>query len=919
MNLWMVVMVLLSLLSVGGFSEEDSNPDVVNIGAIFSFNTINGKVSKIAMNAAVKDINSDPTVLGGRKLVLSTHDSNYSGFLGIIGGLEYMETNTVAIIGPQTSGMAHILSHLANELHVPMLSFTALDPSLSSLQYPYFIQTAPNDLFQMTAVADMISYFGYREVVTIYTDDEQSRGSIIALGDQLAERRCKISYKAVLPPEALATRTEIMNELVEVSMMESRVIVVHAYSVIGLQVFELAYKLGMMGKGYVWIATAWLSTVLDSKPLPGNSAISIQGALALRPHTADSKRKNEFLSKWNKLSNDSIGFNPYGLYAYDTVWMIANAVKTFLDHGGTISFSNNSNLSGLGGGTLNLGALSTFDGGSQLLRNILQTNMTGLTGRIGFDLANKSLIRPAFDILNVVGRSYKQIGYWSNYSGLSVVPPEVLYTKAPNRSSSSQRLDLVVWPGQMTDKPRGWVFPHNGRQLRIGVPNRVSYKAFVSKDEITNAIQGYCIDVFLAAINLLPYAVPHKFVLYGDGHKNPSYAELVRLITSNVYDAVVGDIAIVTNRTKIVDFTQPYIESGLVVVAPVRKLYSSPWAFMRPFTPLMWGVTAAFFLIVGVVIWILEHRINDEFRGPPKRQAITILWFGFSTMFFAHRENTMSTLGRMVLIIWLFVVLIITSSYTASLTSILTVQQLSPSIRGIDSLISSNDRIGFQVGSFAENYLSDELNIAKSRLVALGSPEEYADALTRGRVAAVVDERPYVDLFLSNYCMFQVVGQEFTKSGWGFAFSRDSPLAMDMSTAILTLSENGKLQKIHDKWLNTRSCRQQSSNVSDQLQLKSFWGVFLICGITSFVALLIYFGLIYSKFKRYFPQLSEPSTQQTSSPSIRIRRFLSFVDEKEEEFKNRLKRKHVEMPSRSSAEDQREELGHNGNAYFHSH
>lgn len=453
-------------------------------------------------------------------------------------GLQYMETNTVAIIGPQTSGMAHILSHLANELHIPMLSFTALDPSLSSLQYPYFIQTAPNDLYQMTAIADMVSYFGYREVVTIFTDDEQSRGSIIALGDKLAERRCKISYKAVLPPEALATPSEIMNALIEVSMMESRVIVVHAYSVIGLQVFDLAYKLGMMGKGYVWIATAWLSTVLDSLPVSVATAKSIQGALALRPHTVDSKRKEEFLSRWNKLSNGSIGFNPYGLFAYDTVWMIANAVKTFLDHGGTISFSNNSNLSGLGGGTLNLGALSTFDGGSQLLHNILQTNMTGLAGQVAFELAYKSLIRPAFDILNIVGRSYKQIGYWSNYSGLSIVPPEVLYTKAPNHSSSSQQLDHVVWPGQTTDKPRGWVFPNNGRKLRIGIPYRASFKAFVSKDENTSEIHGYCIDVFLAAINLLPYAVPYKFVLYGDGQKNPSYAELVRLMTSNVSEVV---------------------------------------------------------------------------------------------------------------------------------------------------------------------------------------------------------------------------------------------------------------------------------------------------------------------------------------------------------------------------------------------
>ncbi|KAL0454521.1 UNVERIFIED_CONTAM: Glutamate receptor 3.2 [Sesamum latifolium] len=893
-----VVVMLLSLVSIGGYSKEHSRPAVVNIGAAFTFGTINGKVAKIAMNAAVEDVNSDPSFLGGSKLVLSTHDSNYSGFLGIIGGLQYMETDTVAIIGPQVSGMAHILSHLANELHVPMLSFTALDPSLSSLQYPYFVQTAPNDLFQMTAIADMISYFGYREVVAIYTDDEQSRGTMIALGNKLAERRCKISYKAILSPEAFATDSEISNELVKVSLMESRVIIVHSYAVIGRKVFDLAHKLRMMEKGYVWIATAWLSTVLDSTPVSGEVAKSIQGVLTVSPHTPDSKRKKAFISRWNKLSN---GWHH----------LLLKQLK----------------LERCGRRTLNLGALSTFDGGSQLLRNILQTNMTGLTGRIAFD-SDKSVIRPAFDILNVVGKGYKQIGYWSNYSGLSVVPPEILYTKAPNRSSSNQQLDHVVWPGQTTVKPRGWVFPYNGRNLRIGVPHRVSYKDFVSKNESTNEIRGYCIDVFVAAVNLLSYAVPYEFILYGDGHKNPSYTELVRMITSGVFDAVVGDIAIVTNRTKIVDFTQPYIESGLVVVAPVRKLNNSPWAFLRPFTPLMWAITAAFFLIIGVVVWILEHRINDEFRGPPKQQFVTILWFGFSTMFFAHRENTVSTLGRIVLILWLFVVLIITSSYTASLTSILTVQQLAPSIRGIDSLITSNDHIGFQVGSFAENYLTDELNIAKSRLIPLGSPEEYADALRRGRVAAVVDERPYVDVFLSKYCMAQVVGREFTKSGWGFAFPRDSPLAMDMSTALLTLSENGELQKIHKKWLNARACHRPSSDDSDQLQLKSFWGLFLICGIACFLALSIYFCLMVRKFKRYFPEESAPSSVQSSSRSVRIQRFLSFVDEKDEVSKNKLKRKRAETLPRGEVEDHRSPTGvqrtesgsyrerHYGSSYF---
>lgn len=146
----------------------------------------------------------------------------------------------------------------------------------------------------------------------------------------------------------------------------------------------------------------------------------------------------------------------------------------------------------------------------------------------------------------------------------------------------------------------------------------------------------------------------------------------------------------------------------------------------------------------------------------------------------------------MVLIIWLFVVLIINSSYTASLTSILTVQQLSSSIKGIETLISTNDRIGFQVGSFAENYLSEELGISKSRLIALGSPEEYATALENGTVTAVVDERPYVEEFLGNHCKFSIVGQQFTRSGWGFVSISDKFIIQRQKTA----SENCKLKPL---------------------------------------------------------------------------------------------------------------------------
>lgn len=147
-----------------------------------------------------------------------------------------------------------------------------------------------------------------------------------------------------------------------------------------------------------------------------------------------------------------------------------------------------------------------------------------------------------------------------------------------------------------------------------------------------------------------------------------------------------------------------------------------------------------------------------------------------SSTFFFYKicagENTVSTLGRLVLIIWLFVVLIINSSYTASLTSILTVQQLTSPIKGIESLIVTRDPIGYQQGSYSRDYLIEELGIQESRLVPLNSPEEYAKALRDGPhgggVSAIIGERAYIELFLSTHCEFGIVGQEFTKAGWGF-------------------------------------------------------------------------------------------------------------------------------------------------------
>ncbi|PIA28940.1 hypothetical protein AQUCO_06400008v1 [Aquilegia coerulea] len=53
-------LLFLSVFSFAGFSNGASRPTEVKIGAIFVLNSISGRVSKIAMQAAENDVNSDP-------------------------------------------------------------------------------------------------------------------------------------------------------------------------------------------------------------------------------------------------------------------------------------------------------------------------------------------------------------------------------------------------------------------------------------------------------------------------------------------------------------------------------------------------------------------------------------------------------------------------------------------------------------------------------------------------------------------------------------------------------------------------------------------------------------------------------------------------------------------------------------------
>ncbi|XLT69798.1 hypothetical protein HN873_026237 [Arachis hypogaea] len=90
----------------------------------------------------------------------------------------------------------------------------------------------------------------------------------------------------------------------------------------------------------------------------------------------------------------------------------------------------------------------------------------------------------------------------------------------------------------------------------------------------------------------------------------------------------------------------------------------------------------------------------------------------------------------------------------------------------------------------------------------------------------------------------------------------------------------------------TRIALCNSDENSNQLSLRSFWGLFLVCGIACFLALIVFFCQ-YSKFRPKAKQSDDEEIQSTR-PKIKIASFkdlIEFVDKREAEIKEILKHK----------------------------
>ncbi|KAF5194596.1 Glutamate receptor 2.2 [Thalictrum thalictroides] len=806
------------------------------------------------------------------KMILHLRDSqgdNVQANLAVLDLLQNVEVQ--AILGPQKSSQADIVIDLGDKAQVPVISFSATSSSLSS-RSPYFVQAAQSDSSQVKAIKAIIQTFKWREVVTIYENSDYGNGFSTYLIHALQEEQVKVPYKSVI--SLTATDDQIRLELYKLMNMHNRVFIVHMSNTLGSRLFLMAKEMEMMSEGYVWIITDGLIYHLDS--MDETVIASMQGVLGVKPYIGMSQKLDSFTDRWKRKFRQDLII--YGLWAYDAIWILATAAERV---GATKSPVQNQ---GTSNNLTDLTSIKTSRSGLILLNAILNTRIEGLTG--DFYFANGKLQKSIYQILNVIGKGETGIGFWSSELGIT---KELSMSGDKTYTTSVTNLSNIKWPGDSLIVPKGWVLPTRGKKLRIGVPVNGGFNQIVKVDRDTETnktkVTGYAIDVFDLVMALLPYPVPYEFepFMLPNGSSAGSRYEMIKQVYLQRYDAVVGDTTITANRSLIVDFTLPFSEGGVAMMVlnkPVDK--KSAWIFLQPLTKDLWLTTGAFFILTGFVIWVLEHRINKAFRGPPSQHVGMIFWFPLSTLVFAHRERIVSNLARLVVIIWIFVVLILNSSYTASLSSILTVEKLRPTVTTIEQLKKNGDYVGFQDGSFLPDMLKD-MNFDPSKFKSYSSPEEMNEALQNGGqnggITAFFATVPYIKLYTTKYCnRYTMVGPINKTEGFGFVFPRESPLVPDVSRALLKILETDKIKELDNALfgLQTTCSDPEHQVISHSLTLNSFRGLFAVTGTVSGVALIAFLVMFISKNKQVWTAMNS-----NYGISEKLKTMLRQFDEKD--------------------------------------
>lgn len=319
---------------------------------------------------------------------------------------------------------------------------------------------------------------------------------------------------------------------------------------------------------------------------------------------------------------------------------------------------------------------------------------------------------------------------------------------------------------------------------------------FVSYEELT--YRGLSIEV-LEAI-----AADRNWELEITGVN--STARLLDDLQRGVADIAVAALAITADREREVDFSHPYLSSGLQILmrsdAPQQRgLLAATLGTLAQFQRVV-PILLSFLLVTLIaahLIWLIERHRNPEFPVQYIRGVFAGLWWAVVTVTtVGYGDKTpKASMGKIVAIFWVLAGYFVFAYFTAAVTSSVTVSRMRSAIDGPEDLYR------VRVGVVQDSVALDELRRRGIRPQQRPTIEQLLADLASGELEAIVHHAPFLQHYAHHHGSgnYAVVGSVFGEIQYGFAVPEMSPLRQPLNRSLLDMMEDGRFNAIASRWL----------------------------------------------------------------------------------------------------------------------
>jgi len=312
--------------------------------------------------------------------------------------------------------------------------------------------------------------------------------------------------------------------------------------------------------------------------------------------------------------------------------------------------------------------------------------------------------------------------------------------------------------------------------------------------EVGGGFEGFDIDIWSEVSDAIGVDTTYRLMQFGD---------LMEALKSGEIDAAVAGISITRDREFEMDFSHPYMDSGLRILAAIDE--DPGW--LRLLRSLTTGATLkvlgsllAFILLCSHILFIAEQGSSDISNRyfPGIFEAIwcilaTITTVGYGDVAPRRWLGRAAAAAVMLIGISLFGVAI------AQLSAGLMMDALKSDIAGPEDLA------GRPVATVSGTTSTAAAIRYGARLREVGRIDDAYRLLEAGEVDAILfDAAPLMRYAVedgNNTAM--MVGPLIERQAYGIAFPAGSELREPVNRALLELEESGRYGRIHAQWFGT--------------------------------------------------------------------------------------------------------------------